>query len=169
MVGDERQEDQRPRPDPTILTTEALHREIGHLREHVDQKFESHGQLDGEKLARIEQRFRDRELLVSAEFAASKEAVVNALASSKEAVAKSEDMFRGQIAELRRTADATNRSLEKEIGAIKDRVTIIEALDRGEEKKAAGISSTTALAISVLVVVISAIGVVSAIVLNVSG
>jgi hypothetical protein len=160
--------DSRPVPDPTILTTEALIREIAHLRELLETQIEGLGDACESKFVHIEQRFerqfRDRDLLVDAAFQSSREAVAAALAASKEAVAKSEDTFNKQIAEIRRTAEATSKGLEKEIGGIKDRVTIMESIDRGSERKAAGLNQAAVLVISALLLILTGIGVVAAIV-----
>jgi hypothetical protein len=160
----DRERDWKPRPDPTILTTEALIREISHLRELVESEIESLGDACEAKFAFIEQRLADRTLLVDSAFQSSKEAVSAALASSKEAVAKSEDTFNKQIAEIRRTAEATSKGLEGQIGGVEKRVTIIESIDRGVEKKSEGLNSIATLAIAVLFMVISAVGVVAAII-----
>jgi hypothetical protein len=147
--------DSRPVPDPTILTTEALIREISHLRELLETQIEGLGDACEAKFEYIEQRFRDRDLLVDAAFIASKEAVAASLAAAKEAVAKSEDTFNKQIAEIRRTADATRQGAEKDVAGVKERVTIIEALDRGSDKRAQGINSITTLSISGLLLLVS--------------
>jgi len=163
-AGDDSQPGWVPRPDPTVLTTEALIREIAHLRELLETQLEGLGDACEAKFEYIEQRFRDRDLLVDSAFASSKEAVVAALASSKEAVAKSEDTFNKQIAEIRRTAEATSKGLEKDIGGVKDRVTIIESLDRGAEKKTEGLSAAAALGISALAILIGIAGLVVAVI-----
>jgi hypothetical protein len=147
--------DSRPVPDPTVLTTEALVREINHLRELLETQIEGLGDACKAQFEYIEQRFRDRDLLVDSAFVASKEAVAASLAAAKEAVAKSEDTFNKQIAEIRRTADATRQGAEKDVAGVKERVTIIEALDRGSEKKVEGISSIAALGISGLLLLVS--------------
>jgi hypothetical protein len=146
-----------PRPDPTLLTTEQLHREIDSLRELLETQIEALGDASEAKFGYIEQRFKDRDLLVDAAFISSKEAVAAALASSKEAVAKSEDTFNKQIAEGRRTAEATRLGLEGQIGGVEKRVTIIESLDRGSEKATAGYGQVANLGIAIFSV-LAAIG-----------
>jgi hypothetical protein len=159
--------DSRPVPDPTVLTTEALIREINHLRELMETQIEGLGDACEAKFSYIERRFADRDLLVDAAFQSSREAVAAALAASKEAVAKSEDTFNKQIAEIRRTAEATSKGQEKEVAGVKDRVTIIEAIDRGSEKRSIGINSATTLGISAVFLLVSVAGTITAIVVAV--
>jgi hypothetical protein len=153
-----------PRPDPTILTTEALIREIAHLRELMETQIEGLGDACEAKFEYIEQRLRDRTLLVDAAFEASREAVAAALASSKEAVAKSEGTFNKQLDEMKLTMAAANKGIEDQIGAVKERVTIIESLDRGAEKKSEGMSAAAALTASAIAVIVGIAGIVLAVI-----
>lgn len=154
-MAEEEQRGWVPRPDPTVLTTQSLIREIEHLRELMETMIESLGDACEAKFVYIEQRFRDRDLLVDAAFESSREAVAAALAASKEAVSKSEDTFNKQIAEIRRTAEATSKGIDRELAGVKDRVTVIESLDRGSEKTAAGFRTLTSIGIAGVGVVIA--------------
>jgi hypothetical protein len=161
----------RPVPDPTVLTTEALRREIEHAREAassqrelLETQIEALGDACEAKFQYIEQRFRDRDRLVDAAFDSSKEAVSAALAASKEAVSKSEHTFNKQLDEMKLTMAAANKGIEDQIGAVKERVTIMESVDRGIEKKSDAMSNATTLVISGLLLLLSAVGVIIAIV-----
>jgi hypothetical protein len=168
MAADDTQTGWVPRPDPTLLTTQALEREIEHLRREMELQIGSLGDACEAKFAYIEQRLTDRTLLVDAAFSASRDAVAAALASSKEAVAKSEGTFNKQLDEMKLTMAAANKGIEDQIGAVKERVTIIESLDRGAEKKGAGLSTAAALGISALAILIGIAGIVVAVVAAVS-
>jgi hypothetical protein len=139
----------------------------------METQIEGLGDACESKFAHIEQRierqFRDRDLLVDAAFAASKEAVAAALASSKEAVAKSEGTFNKQLDEMKLTMAAANKGIEDQIGAVKERVTIIESLDRGAEQKGAGIGAAAALGISAVAVLIGIAGIVVAVIAATGG
>lgn len=167
----------RPIPDPTILTTEALTREIAHLREymdgkvhhletrirgvteHIDHAIDLHARLDAEKFAAIEQRFTDRELLVSASFDAGKEAVAQALAASKEAVAKSELNFTKSLDNLSALIAEGNKAADAQVAAVKDRVALVEG-ERG------GMSQALALGISLAFLLVGVAGVVITVILS---
>lgn len=169
-AADESQPGWVPRPDPTALTTEALIREIAHLRELMETEIEGLGDACETTFAHIEQRlerqFRDRDLLVDAAFAASKEAVAAALASSKEAVAKSESTFNKQLDEMKLTMAAANKGIEDQIGAVKDRVNTIESVTRGMEKKGEGIGTMVTLALSAIGILVAIAAVIVVIIVN---
>jgi len=146
-----------PRPDPTLLTTQALEREIEHLRREMELQIESLGDACEAKFEFIEQRLKDRTLLVDAAFSASRDAVAAALASSKEAVSKSEHTFNKQLDEMKLTMAAANKGIEDQISAVKERVTIMESLDRGGTIKSQGVAQLIGIGLAVATVVISVI------------
>lgn len=103
------QSDWKPRPDPTALTTEQLHREVGTLRELIEEKLggvtnllNTHvNQLEAqvvevrryydaiftERDTRYEERFTASQLAVAAAFEASEKAVASALEAREKAIA----------------------------------------------------------------------------------
>src|SRR5687768_9854890 len=91
-------QDWRPRPDPTVLTTEALHREVGALRELMEARIgalnllvESRVQSEigrhEEKFAKVSQQLALVEQQRVEQKADTKAAVDAALTAQKEAVA----------------------------------------------------------------------------------
>jgi hypothetical protein len=143
-------EDWRPRPDPTVLTTEALMREIAHLRELLQAEMASHSRYDAQNFVNIEQRFRDRDLLVTQAFTNVSEATAAALASSKEAVEKSETAVAKQLDGIRVLIDTQAKTVDQQISDVKER------LDKSEGRG----SATTQL----IVIGISAVAVIAAVV-----
>jgi len=91
-----------PIPDPTVLTTEALRRDIGSLRELLEEKIAAEHNLTQNYLAerelRYEQRFMAQEKAVNAALIAQKEAVVKQeMASEKRFEGVNE--FRAQLSD----------------------------------------------------------------------
>jgi hypothetical protein len=120
-----------PIPDPTLLTTAALDREISHLRELVmtehqaDVRSLKDAEAQHKRTHEAEERLRDtqhdallqqlaslKELLKEA-LAARDAALASALATSKEATGKAEDALAKQL-------DAINKRSEVELGALRD-------------------------------------------------
>lgn len=75
-----------PVPDPTELTTEALMREISHLKELTDRKFEEQHAVMEEKNTRYQQRFEAQTKALDAAFLAQQTAVQAALAAAEKGV-----------------------------------------------------------------------------------
>lgn len=84
--------DRRPVPDPTLLTTAAVTREIGHLREFIEEKFRG-----------VQTQFDEKQRALDAALAAQKEAV----GKSEESASKQFDSIRIEINDLK---DRQNRS-----------------------------------------------------------
>jgi hypothetical protein len=125
MVADDSSEQTggwTPRPDPTVLTTEALMREITHLRELLQAEMASHGRLDAQNFLNVEQRFRDRDLLVQQAFTNVSEATAAALASSKEAVEKSEVAVAKQLDGIRTLITTQAGTVDQQISDVKERL-----------------------------------------------
>lgn len=104
-------EDFRPIPDPTLLTTEALTREINHLRELHEERFRS-----------VQKQFDERDVREERSAKDSKDAIGAALAAQKEAVGKSEESTGKQFADMRAT-----------INDVKERQTRSEGTTTGKQ------------------------------------
>jgi hypothetical protein len=125
--------DSRPVPDPTQLTTEALHREVGQLRELFKTLLGGEGQVTLEKFEsvktqlalienqRVEQK-KDTKDAVDAALAAAKEAVKEQTTASERAIAKSEAATTKSIDQLGEKFDTAVDGLRREIGDLKERV-----------------------------------------------
>ena len=121
-----------PRPDPTALTTEALHREVGNLREILEEKLVLLNTLIGvhisqidEKLAdqrryydailaekdtRYEERFTASQLAVAAAFEASEKAVAAAFKGREDAVASA---FEASEKAVQAAFDSADKAITK--------------------------------------------------------
>lgn len=137
-----------PNPDPTVLTTAALYREVGGLRELLEQRISSLGltinarlnateQVFSEKLAawqtsikgqfeiierqRVEQK-TDTKQALDAALQAAKDAVALQTEASDKAIAKSETATNKALDQLGITFAAEMGSIRRELGELKDRV-----------------------------------------------
>jgi methylmalonyl-CoA mutase N-terminal domain/subunit len=135
-----------PVPDPSVLTTAALEREVGHLRElfsgqiediakdlarFQDNHDERHRDVVGAaishlkelcevKFHNVETRFEERDLRFAQRDADSNEAIKAALAAAKEAVAKSEATFTKEIDAIKELISTTAKVQDQQIRDIKD-------------------------------------------------
>lgn len=124
----------RPVPDPTSLTTEALHREVSQLRELLETFVQGENKVTGERFAsittqlnlierqRVEQKM-DTKQAVDAALAAAKEAVKEQTTASERAIAKSETATTKSIDQLGDKFDTAVDGLRREIGDLKERIS----------------------------------------------
>jgi hypothetical protein len=93
--------DQRPTPDPTILTTEQLLREVENATKLMESQIENVDAMCKQRFEQVKEQFalvegqrveqkRDTQDAVDAAFSASKEAVKEQTSASDRAIAKSE-------------------------------------------------------------------------------
>ena len=122
-MEDTRQES-KPIPDPTTLTTEALHREINSLKDYVllkvdvvDKKVEAERQLTDEKFRGVASRFEEGEKRAKEVSVVAKDAVDKAFEAAKETVREIKDGFNKGL-----------ESVNKRVDDLKERQ------DRGEGK-----------------------------------
>lgn len=125
----------RPLPDPTVLTTEALHREIGQLKEHFGSQLSSMEKFFSDKLDtmekyRIEQQKGTKEALDAA-LQAAKEAVGEQNKSNALANAKMETAFTKQIDAIGVQIQSNNKGIDDKVGDLKDRVIAGESRSKG--------------------------------------
>ena len=129
--------DQRPTPDPTILTTEQLLREVAGatnlmqteitgLRSNIDEQFKSVStQFMLIERQRVEQK-ADTEKAVQAALSAAKEAVKEQTAASDRSITKSETAMTEQLKQL-------NVTFTTAIGGVNDKHEDLKSrVDRGE-------------------------------------
>lgn len=142
--------DLRPRPDPTVLTTAQLLREIDNAKEQlraecrgsfnvIEKQFQAVDQrFDQAEKWRLEQK-ADNTAATGAALTAAKEAVSQQNAASQQAIAKSEAATMKQISDLgaRLTSvqqnlqdrlDAAVKSLEDKIARLTETVNTMEAV-----------------------------------------
>jgi hypothetical protein len=102
----------KPDPDPTLLTTQALLREIASIKElfdarlkSIDEKVAHLKELEQKDINMIEIQFRERDTRTEQTAKGNKEAIDAAFAAAKEGVGKQEVLFTKQI-------DAMNDKIE---------------------------------------------------------
>jgi len=132
-------------PDPTILTTKSLEREVQHLKELVETRFNG-----GDKAIKLLQDTADKipqhiidevETLralhnerfqsIATKFADSKVAVDAALQAAEKAGNKTEDSFTKQIDQIGEQIRAGAKSSDDKIDDLKTRLTTIEGRSSG--------------------------------------
>jgi hypothetical protein len=159
MAGNEAMSGSRvtkPNPDPTALTTDALHREIAMLKElleerragskevfallqgHidaipriVDEKINNLRLLHEEKFESIGTQFVERDTRTDQRAGDTKLAVDAAFAAAKETAGKSEFGFTKQIDAMADLIESKAENAESKISDIKDRLTAIESTKKG--------------------------------------
>jgi predicted nucleic acid-binding Zn-ribbon protein len=159
-------EDWKPRPDPTVLTTEALQREIGlvrasleagrdRLHELLTVRMESMTALTDEKFHRIDRQFdlveaqrveqkKDTKAAVDAALTAQKEAVREQTTASDTAIAKAERAITKQMEQLGATFAVTFEGIRRDIDTWRERIGLIEQrIVAIEQMKAGGREATT--------------------------
>lgn len=152
----------RPSPDPTLLTTEALQREVASLErlleqrvgavlvlleqrikgivetraqefKTVDEKFAAVQQgLNLVEQQRVEQK-KDTKDAVDAALTAQKEAVSEQTTASERSIAKSEAATTKSIEQLQETFTTALEGQRREIGDLKERVAAAESNRTGRE------------------------------------
>lgn len=141
----------RPVPDPTVLTTEALLREINNLRLLLSSRMDAmdqatalrldattHLQSDGrrrvehlhelitEKFAGVQTQFTERDVRTESEKRAAKEALDAALLAAKELVGVTNENTTKQVGEVKSLITTQNSATEQRITELKERI------DRGQ-------------------------------------
>jgi hypothetical protein len=170
--------DLRPRPDPTILTTEQLQRavvalennfkmQLGGLRELLDARFDKvDQQFDLVERQRVEQK-QDTKVAVDAALQAQKEAVREQTLASERAIAKSEAATTKQLEQLGTTFTTALGSTGVTLSDIKERVGRIESVKVGVQENTTHSQQSWGVAVAVASVVIALMAVVVAIVVAV--
>jgi hypothetical protein len=135
-----------PVPDPTVLTTENLRREILGLRELLETKLDGIVAVQREKFLKVDQQFelverqrveqkKDTQAAVDAALTAQKEAVKEQTTASERAIAKSESGTTRQLEQLAENFRTANVGIVTSIDDLKDRVRGIEAVTQGANQE----------------------------------
>ena len=138
-----------PIPDPTVLTTQQLLREILSARELLESKIITTGEaifhlqhLHEEKFKSVEKQFierdtrtestqKDSKVAIDAALKAAKEAVEEQNKSNAMAIAKSEASFTKQIDQILVLVSTLGKGIDDKIEDIKSRVQTIEGHKQG--------------------------------------
>ena len=175
-----------PVPDPTLLTTEALVREISHLRElltsrieaveeglneyqrHHDERHRSRinetteaiqhlTELAAERFAGIQTQLVERDSRVQESSQASKDAIAAALAAQKEAVDKSEQATKEGMTSMRAEIRAELGALRGQVDDLKGTVGVTNVQVGAGEGDRAGRDRATTTMIAIASVIVAII------------
>lgn len=136
--------DNRPVPDPTTLTTDALMREVANLKQLVFERIDRNAQVSEQKFGsidkelqlnerqRVEQK-KDTKDAVDAALTAQKEAVKEQTTASERAIAKSETSTTKSIEQLGEKFDTAFEGQRRETADLKDRINKTEGKTTGSE------------------------------------
>jgi hypothetical protein len=170
-------EESRPIPDPTVLTTEQLHREIGSVREVLFGEVRHSAELTQEKFDAVDRRFTDLEARTAEQKRDTKDAVDAALQAAKEAVgqqteasersiAKSEAATTKQIDSVTALLSTSNAATGATIDDLKSRMDRMESAKLGGSEVRTDQRALTASFIGVGLFVLTVAGFVIALVAN---
>ncbi len=143
------QDDRRPVPDPTILTTQALYREVAALQELIEQSIIGQGKVIDQQFYKVEQQFelverqrveqkKDTKDAVDAALTAQKEAVREQTSASERSIAKSEAATNKQLEQLAATFQTSNASLLARIDELKERIVDVDRKAEGVAQQKVG-------------------------------
>src|SRR6202453_3486024 len=139
----------KPDPDPTLLTTENLRREIANLKELVEAKFEANDEAEGalkellitkieqlaavtnERFTGVAAQFAERDTRTDQRAGDTKLAVDAAFAAAKEATAKIEAGFTKSIDAMISIIDTKTGNLQSGLADLKERIGAMDARTQG--------------------------------------
>jgi hypothetical protein len=141
-----RQGDIRPVPDPTQLTTEALHREIQALRELLTTQINGNNAVVLEMFRSIENHFQlmetqrieqksDTQKAVDAALTAQKDQVKEQTTASERAIATANAATKEQLNQLNVTFATAIGGVTEAVGDLKERVGKIEYVRIGGQER----------------------------------
>jgi len=150
-------------PDPTVLTTEQLLREVERVKElmiselkGMNAVFEERFNSIGTQLALIErQRIEQKEdtaTAVQAALSAAKEAVKEQTTASEKSITKTETATSEQLRQLSTTFTTAQDAVADKVDDIKTRVERIENLKQGSKDAVTGAQAGIALLLALLAI-----------------
>ena len=176
-----REGDWRPIPDPTTLTTQQLYREIGALKEIMENRFMAMERSFDEKIAhqqmqraeqlrsvqtqflerdaRAENSARDAKVAIDAALQAAKDAFAEQNKSAAMAIEKTERATTKQIDQQGELIHTTSNGLNDKIEDVKNRLILIEGGTRGGKDQLSFMLSLATMFIAVVAVIASVISV----------
>jgi len=119
-------------PDPTLMTIDALRREIAMLESSINSKLDGLEKIEQERFRRIDSLMEHFENLRKEQKVDTKLAVDAALESQKEATAKMEVSVSDQLTSLRTNFETSIRGVQSNIADLKDRMTSAESVKQGQ-------------------------------------
>jgi hypothetical protein len=148
--GDDSNQSWRPVPDPTVLTTEQLLREIATLREYIEAVTEGQNRVIDERFnavdkefvlierQRVEQKADTKEALAAA-LQAAKEAVQEQTLASEKAISKSEDTTAKEIDGLKTQYEKAFEAQLRSSDELKERIAANELQIAAPREQSVGI------------------------------
>ncbi len=135
----------RPVPDPTLLTTEALQREVNGLAHLVDSKLGGIQEVEKERFRRVDAQFdlverqrveqkKDTKDAVDAALTAQKEAVREQTIASERAIAKSETGTAKQLEQMGENFRTELSGIRTALDDLKERVGRVESVRAGGQQ-----------------------------------
>lgn len=125
------QEDSRPNPDPTALTTEQLYRALSAEREVIESRMAGLLSLHDEKFQSIQKQFMERDTRTDQTTRDGKDAIAAALQAAAMAVAKSETATTKQIDQQGELVREVSKGLNDKIDDAKARIGMLEGKREG--------------------------------------
>ena len=153
------EDDRRPIPDPTVLTTAALEREIRSLRELLEARLTSlnervtalvvaRSEVDHERFASVDLRFKERDIRFDQSAKDHQIAIDLALSSSVR-----------QIEQMTSALTALTKSFDERVNDMKDRLISMEAGKDGVGKALGWIIAAAGLVIASGIALVSHFGI----------
>ena len=121
----------KPVPDPTVLTTAALLREIASLKELLQLQITALTSVNNEKFSNIDTRFADLDRLRTQTAITNRDAIDAALQAQKESTAKTEAAFTKQIDQIQVLISAISRAADEKVDDVKTRIDLSEGRSKG--------------------------------------
>lgn len=151
-----------PIPDPTVLTTQALYREVGALKELLESRVQGLDRLFEEKFealerSRVEQK-KDTQTAIDAALLAQKEAVAKSETATGKQLEQQQTASITAIGDLRRSID----DLKERIGEVAQVVNGSVQQRVGAREDRTGLYATIAIAVTLVLAAITVIGVITA-------
>lgn len=122
-------------PDPTLMTIDALRREIAMLESLINARLEAAETLTIERLAKVDALMNAAESQRVEQKSDTRAAIEAALEAQKEATHKMEVTTSEQIASLRENFETSLRGVHSNIADLKDRMTVLESIKQGANQQ----------------------------------
>lgn len=169
--------DIKPDPDPTTLTTDALHREVAAIEELFDAKLKTLTETTAEKFRGIEIQFALRDTAAEKLAAADQKAISAALQAQKEdaaarnesnaaAIAKSEAGFTKQIDGIGILINTMTRSFDDKLTDLKSRLDRGDGRTVGTSDQRTDSRSNVGMVVGIVGAGMAALSIIAAIVIN---
>ena len=151
--------------DPTLMTIDALRREIAMLESLLNARLKAAEELTRERFHRVDQDLQHFEEQRREQKRDTQSAVDAALEAQKEATTKMERTVTDQIGSLKGNFDTSIRGIESALADLKDRMTVLESMKQGmqahrtERREAnSGQIAAIGVGIAILVAIVTVLG-----------